>query len=269
MDNNPLLITVGLLRLKDWYHYIFICSIYFFIFHGSLPVLYIISLIFLLSGIYMLNDFFDLKTDLVKPQRNYVLLSFRKNNQRLIRNIFITLLILSLAGLLFISVASFVIGCLIVLIMFLYSYPKIFFKSKPAIDLLAIFMTYALLVLTSFDNITRQSILLSSLMGLMAFDAHILQCIRDLEVDSKLNIETTVLCLGREKSFVLFRAMVILTSIYMGFLLYKIFNAYYFLVSLLLLPAVFSKEEDPEALWRHFKILSGITFCFIIIGLVG
>ena len=55
-----------LVRLKDWYQYIFICSIYFFIFNKMLSAVYLISLIFLLAGIYMLNDFFDLEVDLIK-----------------------------------------------------------------------------------------------------------------------------------------------------------------------------------------------------------
>ena len=52
-----------------------------------LSAVYLISLIFLLAGIYMLNDFFDLEVDLIKPQGDYKALQFRKNNQVLINQV--------------------------------------------------------------------------------------------------------------------------------------------------------------------------------------
>lgn len=262
------MMVLNLVRLKDWYHYVFICSIYFFIsHHGSFTVVYPISLLFLLSAIYMLNDFFDLEVDLIKPNQDSALLSFRRNNKILIKYIFITLLLLSLIGFLFISFRIFVLAASIVVIMLLYSHRNFFLKSIPVIDLISILLTYSLLVLTSFNDLSGETVILSSFIGLMAFDAHILQGIRDLEVDSRSKIRTTVSFMGKEKSFRFFKSMIVLTSLYLGFFLFKIFNMYYAIAALLLLPVLFERSRNPEVLWKHFKFLSGVIFCLTVLGL--
>lgn len=268
INKKKYLIILGLIRLKDWYHYIFICFIFFFIFHGSLSVIYLISLFFLLAGIYTLNDFFDLKIDSIKVTKDFTLLSFKKDKRELIKFAFIFLLILSLIGFFLVSIKDFVFVCFIILIMFLYSHRSFFLKSKPVIDLFSVFLTYTFLVLTSFKNLNRNTILLASFIGLMTLDAHILQSIRDFEVDSKYNLRTTVIYLGKERSLFLFKIMVILSIIYMGFSLSKILNLYYSFVPLLLIYVVFEKNKNPEIIWKHFKILSTIVFGFIIIGLI-
>ena len=258
-----------LVRLKDWYQYIFICSIYFFIFNKMLSAVYLISLIFLLAGIYMLNDFFDLEVDLIKPQGDYKALQFRKNNRVLIRGIFTGLLGISLLGFFFISLDKFITAFLIILIMFLYSHHKILLKSRPFVDLFCIFLTYKLIIFSSFDAINLKSILLSSFIGLMAMDAHILQSVRDIECDSKYNIRTIASYLGEGRSFLFFKIAAILTAIYMSIGLYKLFgSSYYIYIPMLLLPVVFERCKNPEVVWGHFKILSGIIICFIILGLV-
>jgi 4-hydroxybenzoate polyprenyltransferase len=264
---NPLRFS-DLTRLKDWYHYVFICSIFYFIFNGLLSVIYIISLFFLLSGIYMLNDFFDLKIDSSKPTVDPTLISLKKEKRRLIKLAIISFLLLSLMGFFLVSIKDFVLACLIIIIMFLYSHRGFFLKSKPVIDLLSIFLTYSFLVLTSFKNLDLHNMLLSSFIGFMTLDAHILQSIRDFEVDSKYNLRTTVIYLGKEKSLFLFKIMAILTTIYIGFSLSKILNLYYSFVPLLLIYVVFDKNKNPEIIWKHFKILSAIVFGFIIIGLI-
>ena len=262
------MIILKLIRLKDWHHYIFICSIYFFIFNNSLSIVYIISLIFILSGIYMLNDFSDLEIDSIKPRRDYKFIAFKKNNKVLIKYVFSILLLLSLLGFFIISINRFITASLVIFIMALYSHKKFYLKSMPIIDLFCICLTYTFLILTSFKNINLEAFLLSFIIGFMALDAHILQSIRDLECDSEYNIRTTASYLGEERSFDFFRIMVILTIAYIAFALYKVLNVYYSLVSALLLPIVFEKRRNPEILWNNFKILSGIIFCFIIIGLI-
>jgi 1,4-dihydroxy-2-naphthoate octaprenyltransferase len=138
----------------------------------------------------------------------------------------------------------------------------------PVMDLFCICLAYTFLILTSFKDINQNAILLSSIIGLMAFDAHILQSIRDMKCDSECNIHTTVSYLGEEKSFAFFRIMVILTIAYTVFALCRALNVYYALVSALLAPIIFEKRRNPEILWNNFKILSGIISCFIIIGLI-
>ncbi len=259
----------SLIRLQDWYHYVFICSICFFIFNSYLSISYVVSLFFLLSGIYMLNDFFDLAGDSFKADSNNSLILFRKEKQTLHRNIFTFFLAISLWGLFSVSFNRFIIASSVIIIMYLYSTPKTLLKAKPGIDLFSIFLTYALLVLTAFNTINLTSILLSSFIGLLALDAHILQCIRDYEVDSKCNVNTFALYLGKKRSLIFFRALVALTVFYTGFLLYKIFNIYNAVFSLILLPLIFEKTEDPVFLWKRLKFLSGLIFCYIVIGLVA
>ena len=243
-------------RFFDWYHYLIICSIFFYKSYNFLSVFYIFSLSALLSGIYMLNDFYDIKIDIKKTTISKRVKIIRKKQRKKLGMFVVFILLLSLILSYKINFNVFIFFSIIIIINYPYSSHYFFFKSIPIVDLITIFFIYTFVILTSFEFTSFEFILISSFFGLLASSAHILQSIIDMKIDKKEGLSTIAVFLGRKKSIKLFQISILFLISYFSII------SFYF-INKLLLPTIFIYfilffvyKKGPKKTWKIMKLIS-------------
>jgi lycopene elongase/hydratase (dihydrobisanhydrobacterioruberin-forming) len=239
------------------------------------PLFYILLFYFLLPAniyLYGVNDYFDLKTDLLNPKKDKKELRLADIKKRKIIKIYsIIFLLISLVLVLFLS--NFKAQLFAFLFLFLatfYSAPPLRFKSRLFLD----FISNILYVLPAFiaysylsNNWPSISIVLA--VSFWSFAMHLFSAIPDIEFDKRAKVITSAVFLGEKKSlFLCFIFWLIFASliIYFNFLSYlNILFLIYPLIPLFLL----IRDKKAENIYWQFPfvnaVLGFLSFWYIIL----
>lgn len=190
----------------------------------------------------------------------------------------LSFLIVSLVTLFFLRFQNQLLGLVVILLYFTYSW-LVRAKARPALDIsyhglcLAILTTIGYLEFRPFD-IT--CFLLASLVFLLSATSQILQEVRDYETDRKM-VTTTVTLLGKKISLIL--CLAFLASAFAIFLLLLFYSVFpleilllsplaYFIIAPIIRAA--NNEEYEDRMLREIRenrlILIAISIAFLILG---
>ncbi len=181
----------------------------------------IIISISLLPYVWMINDYFDApydRLDKVKGERNYFCSSNIQEKPYLAWILLLTPVLISLLFSIVIGVEAIVLVLTTLIIGHFYSAPPIRLKEKMFLDLIShglyasgLFFLLGGIVLSPFSLVMHQPVFLvflsiSILDGIwIQFNSQLL----DLEIDELGDQRTTSVLLGRQKSIVILRALIV------------------------------------------------------------
>jgi len=239
------------------------------------PLFYILFLYFLLPAniyLYGINDYFDLKTDLLNPKKEEKEVRLADPNKRKIIKIYaIIFLLVSFVLILFLqNVKAQFFSLLFLFLATFYSAPPFRFKGKVVLD----FISNVLYVLPGFvaysylsNNWPPISIVLAAYFW--AFAMHLFSAIPDIEFDKKAKLITSAVFLGEKMSllfcfifWLIFSAIII----YFNFLPY--FNILFLIYPLIPLLLLIKNKQAGKMYW-YFPTINALTgfftFWYIII----
>lgn len=138
---TQLLDILRILRINQWIKNLFVLSPLMFSEHMFLPLLLgktllaVLAFCFLSSAIYITNDLFDLKADLLHPQKSKRPLASGAISASLARKLAILFLFSGLASAYFVNTPVFLVGSVYLFLNYIYN---IYTKKIPVLDVLTI-----------------------------------------------------------------------------------------------------------------------------------
>jgi 4-hydroxybenzoate polyprenyltransferase len=241
------------LRWRSWISWLFFFGLGSTLFvippYTVLPIA--ISFSIVTGAIFVLNQYFDRKSDILNPQKRHLPVAAGelspKQSSVLVVSLFaIGLLVAAVVDytLLFLFVTYIGVGIV-------YSTPPFHFKKRPVIDLLTVGVGSGILPFLIGMQVSNQMLIESSLsliliciipLFLFQIASHIFQAIGDYEADKEEKITTFVVRYGKEKSAkiaVLFSSLSLIIPIICGVLNFAITKEimyWYLLILLIFLP---------------------------------
>jgi len=272
------------LRWRSWIGWLFIFGLGSTMFivppYSVIPIS--VSFSFVTAAIFVLNQYFDRKTDQSNPQKRSLPVASGELSPRAS-----SILVVSLfaAGLLITAVVDSTLLMLFVFyigIGLLYSAPPVHFKKRPIVDLLAVGVGSAVLPFLIGMQISHQLTLEFSLpwiarryqdvlmctVPLFFFQvaSHIFQAVGDYDADKREGITTFVVKYGKERSAkvgTLFAVLSLVLPIFYGLfnlVLVAEFTYWYLLVFLLFLPfVVYLLRLSTRPTMKNIEALMGIS----------
>ena len=248
-------ITVYLraLRWRSWIGWLFFFGLGSTLFviptFNVLPIAISFSLV--TGAIFVLNQYFDRKSDIMNPQKRHLPVAAGELSPKQSSVLFVSLFAMGLLvtaavdyTLLFLFVTYIGIGIV-------YSTPPLHFKKRPVIDLLTVGVGSGIVPFLIGMQVSNQLLIDSSLsliliciipLFLFQIASHIFQAIGDYEADKDEKITTFVVRYGKEKSAkiaVLFSSLSLIIPIIYGVLNFAVIKEvmyWYLLILLIFLP---------------------------------
>jgi len=248
-------ITVYLraLRWRSWIGWLFFFGLGSTLFViptiNVLPIAISFSLV--TGAIFVLNQYFDRKSDIMNPQKRHLPVAAGELSPKQSSVLFVSLFAMGLLvtaavdyTLLFLFVTYIGIGIV-------YSTPPLHFKKRPVIDLLTVGVGSGIVPFLIGMQVSNQLLIDSSLsliliciipLFLFQIASHIFQAIGDYEADKDEKITTFVVRYGKEKSAkiaVLFSSLSLIIPIIYGVLNFAVIKEvmyWYLLILLIFLP---------------------------------
>jgi 4-hydroxybenzoate polyprenyltransferase len=272
------------LRWRSWIGWLFIfglgSTLFVFPPYSVLPIAFSFS--FVTGAIFVLNQYFDRKSDKSNPQKRHLPVASGELSPRFSAFLFTSLFA---AGLLVTAAVDTMLLYLFipyVAMGFFYSAPPLHFKKRPVIDLLAVGVGSALLPFLIGLQVSHQLTMEFSLpwivrryqdaflciipLFLFQIASHIFQAIGDFEADRDEGIITFVVKYGKERSAkigALFASLSLVLPIAYGLLnlaLTAEFAYWYVLIFLVFLPfVVYLLKLSASPTMRNIDALMGIS----------
>jgi 4-hydroxybenzoate polyprenyltransferase len=217
-----------------------------------------ISFSIVTGAIFVLNQYFDRKSDIMNPQKRHLPVAAGELSPKQSSVLFVSLFAI---GLLVTAVVDYTLLFLFVTYIgvgIVYSTPPLHFKKRPVIDLLTVGVGSGILPFLIGMQVSNQLSIDSSLpliwgryleillciipLVLFQIASHIFQAIGDYEADKDEKITTFVVRYGKEKSAkiaVLFSSLSLILPISYGLLNFAVTNEimyWYLLILLIFLP---------------------------------
>lgn len=248
-------ITVYLraLRWRSWIGWLFFFGLGSTLFvipqFNVLPIAISFSLV--TGAIFVLNQYFDRKSDIMNPQKRHLPVAAMELSPKQSSVLFVSLFAI---GLLVAAVVDYTLLFLFVTYIgvgIVYSTPPLHFKKRPVIDLLTVGVGSGIVPFLIGMQASNQLLIDSSLsliliciipLFLFQIASHIFQAIGDYEADKDEKITTFVVRYGKEKSAkiaVLFSSLSLIIPIIFGafnFAVTKEVMYWYLLILLIFLP---------------------------------
>jgi 4-hydroxybenzoate polyprenyltransferase len=241
------------LRWRSWISWLFFFGLGSTLFvippYTVLPIA--ISFSIVTGAIFVLNQYFDRKSDILNPQKRHLPVAAGelspKQSSVLVVSLFAIGLLVAVVvdyTLLFLFVTYIGVGIV-------YSTPPFHFKKRPVIDLLTVGVGSGILPFLIGMQVSNELLIESSLslillciipLFLFPIASHIFQAIGDYEADKDEKITTFVVRYGKEKSAkiaVLFSSLSLIIPIICGVLNFAITKEimyWYLLILLIFLP---------------------------------
>ncbi len=241
------------LRWRSWIGWLFFFGLGSTLFvipsYNVLPIAISFSLV--TGAIFVLNQYFDRKSDIMNPQKRHLPVAAGELSPKQSSVLFVSLFAIGLLvtavvdyTLLFLFVAYIGVGIV-------YSTPPLHFKKRPVIDLLTVGVGSGIVPFLIGMQVSNQLLIASSLpliliciipLFLFQVASHIFQAIGDYEADKKEKIATFVVRFGKEKSAkiaVLFSSLSLIIPIIYGILNFAVTKEilyWYLLILLIFLP---------------------------------
>jgi geranylgeranylglycerol-phosphate geranylgeranyltransferase len=210
-----------------------------------------ISFSLVTGAIFVLNQYFDRKSDIMNPQKRHLPVAAMELSPKQSSVLFVSLFAI---GLLVTAVVDYTLLFLFVTYIgvgIVYSTPPLHFKKRPVIDLLTVGVGSGIVPFLIGMQVSNQLLIDSSLpliliciipLFLFQIASHIFQAIGDYEADKDEKITTFVVRYGKEKSAkiaVLFSSLSLIIPIIYGVLNFAITKEimyWYLLILLIFLP---------------------------------
>ena len=241
------------LRWRSWVGWLFFFGLGSTLFvipqYNVLPIAISFSLV--TGAIFVLNQYFDRKSDIMNPQKSHLPVAAGELSPKKSSVLFVSLFALGLLvtalvdyTLLFLFVTYIGVGIV-------YSTPPLHFKKRPVIDLLTVGVGSGIVPFLIGMQVSNQLLIASSFpliliciipLFLFQIATHIFQAIGDYEADKDEKITTFVVRYGKEKSAkiaVLFSSISLILPIIFGLLNFaatKEIMYWYLLILLIFLP---------------------------------
>lgn len=248
-------ITVYLraLRWRSWIGWLFFFGLGSTLFvippFNVLPIAISFSLV--TGAIFVLNQYFDRKSDIMNPQKRHLPVAAMELSPKQSSVLFVSLFAI---GLLVAAIVDYTLLFLFVTYIgvgIVYSTPPLHFKKRPVIDLLTVGVGSGIVPFLIGMQASNQLLIDSSLsliliciipLFLFQIASHIFQAIGDYEADKNEKITTFVVRYGKEKSAkiaVLFSSLSLIIPIISGVLNFAVTKEimyWYLLILLIFLP---------------------------------
>ena len=241
------------LRWRSWIGWLFFFGLGSTLFvipsYTVIPIAISFSLV--TGAIFVLNQYFDRKSDILNPQKKHLPVAAGdltpKQSSILIVSLFATGLLVTVI----VDYALLLLFLTYVGIGIVYSTPPLHFKKRPVIDLLTVGVGSGIVPFLIGMQVSNQLLIDSSLpliliciipLFLFQIASHIFQAIGDYEADKDEKITTFVVRYGKEKSAkiaVLFSSLSLIIPIICGVLNFAITKEimyWYLLILLIFLP---------------------------------
>ena len=278
MNNLKFIIKIS--RPRFWFYLAGPVMIGFIAFKTNInvfldPLFYILFLYFLLPAniyLYGVNDYFDLKTDLLNPKKDKKEIRLADESKRnLIKIYSILFLILSLTLIYFLpNLKAQIIALLFLFLATFYSTPPLRFKSKIFLDFISNIL-YILPALLAYSYLSNQwpQILIVIAAAFWSFAMHLFSAIPDIHFDKKANLITSAVFLGEKFSlFLCFIFWLIFATIIIYLNLISPLNILFLIYPLIPLILLFKKGGAAKIYW-YFpwinSLLGFIAFWYILI----
>jgi 4-hydroxybenzoate polyprenyltransferase len=241
------------LRWRSWIGWLFFFGLGSTLFvippYTVLPIA--ISFSIVTGAIFVLNQYFDRKSDKMNPQKRHLPVAAGELSTKQSSFLFVSLFAV---GLLVAAVVDYTVLFLFVTYIgvgIVYSTPPLHFKKRPVIDLLTVGVGSGILPFLIGMQVSNKLLIDSSLsliliciipLFLFQIASHIFQAIGDYEADKDEKITTFVVRYGKEKSAkiaVLFSSLSLIIPIICGMLNFVVTNEimyWYLLILLIFLP---------------------------------
>jgi 4-hydroxybenzoate polyprenyltransferase len=241
------------LRWRSWIGWLFFFGLGSTLFvippYTVLPIA--ISFSIVTGAIFVLNQYFDRKSDIMNPQKRHLPVAAGELSPKQSSVLFVSLFAI---GLLVAAVVDYTLLFLFVTYIgvgIVYSTPPLHFKKRPVIDLLTVGVGSGILPFLIGMQASNKLLIDSSLsliliciipLFLFQIASHIFQAIGDYEADKNEKITTFVVRYGKEKSAkiaVLFSSLSLIIPIICGVLNFAVTNEimyWYLLILLIFLP---------------------------------
>lgn len=190
---------IKIYRIKDWFHYTGFFILGYTLYHSSITPLFLlqtVELSFMLSYAYSLNEFFDKK--MAKKYALFPLIS----------------LFLTLAFLVFFDLTRAILITVFILLVALYSMPKIRLKSFPIICSFSNNVGFSLLfLLGAADKLANLlTIKFFFLLFFLQSAAQFVHELAHMKEDKREGIKTTAILFGKDRTKKLYSSFLILAS---------------------------------------------------------
>ena len=241
------------LRWRSWIGWLFFFGLGSTLFaippYTVLPIA--ISFSIVTGAIFVLNQYFDRKSDILNPQKRHLPVAAGELSPKQSAVLFVSLFAI---GLLVTAVVDYTLLFLFVTYIgvgIVYSTPPFHFKKRPVIDLLTVGVGSGILPFLIGMQVSNKLLIDSSLsliliciipLFLFQIASHIFQAIGDYEADKDEKITTFVVRYGKAKSAkiaVLFSSLSLIIPIICGVLNFVVTNEimyWYLLILLIFLP---------------------------------
>jgi 4-hydroxybenzoate polyprenyltransferase len=267
------------LRWRSWIGWLFFFGLGSTLFvipsYNVLPIAISFSLV--TGAIFVLNQYFDRKSDIMNPQKRQLPVAAGELSPKQSSVLFVSLFAI---GLLVTAVVDYTLLFLFVTYIgvgIVYSTPPLHFKKRPVIDLLTVGVGSGIvpfLIGMQVSNkllIDSLPLILICIIPLFLFQiaSHIFQAIGDYEADKDEKITTFVVRYGKEKSAkiaVLFSSLSLIIPIIYGvfnFAVTKEIMFWYLLILLIFLPfAIYLIKLSANPTTRNIERLMSASHRF-------
>ncbi len=268
------------LRWRSWIGWLFFFGLGSTLFvipsFNVLPIAISFSLV--TGAIFVLNQYFDRKSDIMNPQKKHLPVAAGELSPKQSSVLFVSLFAI---GLLVTAVVDYTLLFLFVTYVgvgIVYSAPPLHFKKRPVIDLLTVGFGSGIMPFLIGMQVSNQLLLDSSLpliliciipLFLFQVASHIFQAIGDYEADKNEKITTFVVRYGKEKSAkiaVFFSSLSLIIPIIYGVLNFaatKEIIYWYLLILLIFLPfAIYLIKLSANPTTKNIKKLMSASHRF-------
>lgn len=154
--------------------------------------------------LYGVNDFFDHDTDIHNAKKGTKEYLMQQSDKKFYMNSVLGSFLLSIPLFLFFNPLPRYTLVLFFLLSFFYSAPPIRFKAKPVLDFISNIL-YILPGVIVYMQLTNNTVSMAILIaaGCWTGAMHLYSAIPDIAADKKVNLNTTAVLLGKQKSLVL------------------------------------------------------------------